>query len=353
MRVNTLTLSEKLFERYELKHNRVFHYFGLLAYYALAQVGNEKKDDVIIEKCKKYLNQYPDNFKHPQYSFEVYRVGGSAKAWMFMKGYMPHCEKELRKYAEMTLKEPLSKEGILCLKSDNRCIWIDTVSSVVPFMLFMGNILKEQRYIDFAAEQCFKSYDIFMDKTCGLLHQGKGFMENPDRISQDHWGRGNGWGYLALSEMLQYLPSDSVHWKKAEEYYIAHTDALIEHQTERGLWRQEIPHELSWYESSGTGLILYGIGIGLRLGILKEEKYRQAFENGIAALAKYCITKEYATLLSCPSCRCPGKGKEKGSVKAYLTEVMPETDERHSYGCIMLAFVEAYRNGITETEIQD
>ena len=41
---------------------------------------------------------------------------------------------------------------------------------------------------------------------------------------------------------------------------------------------------------------------------------------------------------------------ETGSVKAYLTDVYPMSDEPHSFGAVMLALVEAYRNGITEIE---
>ena len=38
--------------------------------------------------------------------------------------------------------------------------------------------------------------------------------------------------------------------------------------------------------------------------------------------------------------------------QSYLTERMPQKDEVHSYGCFMLAFVEAYKNGIYEVEIE-
>ena len=57
------------------------------------------------------------------------------------------------------------------------------------------------------------------------------------------------------------------------------------------------------------------------------------------------------TVLSCPGCLCPGQGKEKGTAKAYITEKYPQDDEVHSYGCIMFALVEAYKNGIEEIEL--
>lgn len=353
MLVNTLTAAEKVFNRYEEKHDIIQFYYGILAYYALAQAADAGKNEELLKKCKDYLDLYPDKFEHPYYNFEVYRVGGIAKAWLFNKGYMPHTADDLRKYAEITMNSPHSKEGLLSHPVYTDHVWIDTVAFVTPFMLYVGLTLGEQKYIDYAVSLCFKSYELFLDRTNGLLHQAKGFMLNPERVTPEHWSRGNGWGYVGLTELVQYLPENSEYREKAIEYYISHTDALIENQTERGLWRQEIPEELAWYESSGTGLILYGIGVGIRCGILKDEKYMEALKKGIEGLGKYCITKEYMTRISCPGCLAPGVGKDRGTVKSYLTEKFPQDDEPHSYGCIMLALVEAYKNGITEIEIPD
>lgn len=353
MLVNSLDAAVNVFNRYETKYDVIKDYYGLLAYYALAQVAEAKKDEELLKKCRDYLSLYPDEFNHPRYNFEAYRVGGNPKAWLFFKGFIPSAEKELREYAELTLGALKSEEGITSNPKDNHKIWIDTVFCITPFMLYVGLALKEQKYIDYAADICFKSYDVFMDGTNGLLHQCKGFLENQERLSADHWSRGNGWGYIPLAEMLQHLPEDSCYREKAIKYYMDHTDALLKYQTEKGLWRQEIPEELSWYESSGTGLILYGIGVGIRCGILKDERYMTAFKKGIEGIGKYCLTKEFMTKLSCPGCLCPGFGDDKGSVKAYITEKLPQNDEVHSYGCIMLALVEAYKNGITQLEIAD
>lgn len=354
MQINTIELCKKIFHRYESQHT-IEAYYGLLAYYALAQVAETVHDETLRAKCKEYLGQYPDKFPHPRYNFESYRVGGNGKAWMFFQQLAPEWEADLRKYADITMDAPVDDQGILCHPRSPEVykIWIDVVTCTTPFMLFVGLALQEEKYIDFAVDQCIKMYDCFMDKTCGLLHQAKGFMENPKWVSADHWSRGNGWGYLGLAELLRYLPAESKHRAKVEEYFIDHTDALLAHQAKNGLWRQEIPEELSWYESSGTGLILYGLGIGLRKGVLQGDKYRGAFEKGIHALAKYCLTEDFATHYSCPGCLCPGEGAEKGTVKAYLTEKAPETDEVHSYGCMMLAFLEASKNGITNVEISN
>ena len=117
MKVNTLETAIKVFNRYEEKHDIIRFYFGLLAYHGLAMAADAGKNEELINKCREYLNLYPDKFEHPYYNFEAYRAGGAAKAWLFMKGYMPEAADVLREYAEITMNSPHSKEGILLCRS--------------------------------------------------------------------------------------------------------------------------------------------------------------------------------------------------------------------------------------------
>lgn len=350
--MKTLDICSKLFHRYE-SIRKIDNYYGLLALYAFAQSSCEAKDEAQIKKCMDMLALYSDHFDHPHYNFSCYEVGGNGKAWLVYKGLWDSERGNLQKYAEKTLSAPADEQGILChpqFLPDNSKIWIDVAAAVTPFMLYAGLALKEEKYIDFATEQCFKMYEVFCDHTCGLLHQSRGFMENTNLVSHDHWSRGNGWGYLALTELVAHLPHDSKHRPKAEKYFKELSEALVHFQTGKGVWRQEITCEYAWDEASGTGLITYGLGVGLRLGLLDREHFQKPFEKAINAIRKLFITDDCSTLMSCRGCLCPGEGAVKGTVKAYLTEVYPVSDEPHSFGCLMLAMLEAHRNGIEEIE---
>ena len=117
------------------------------------------------------------------------------------------------------------------------------------------------------------------------------------------------------------------------------------------MWRQEIPLDLSYEETSGTGLILYGLGAGLRTGLLDEATFRPAFERGIRGLVDVAINPDFSTNNSCSPCLCPGEGDEKGTVRAYVTLRLPSRNEHHGFGPIMYALLEAHRNGITEIDV--
>lgn len=185
-----------------------------------------------------------------------------------------------------------------------------------------------------------------MDESCGLLHQCRGFIESDRRkCSEDHWSRGNGWGYMALAELVRYLPADSPHRSKAERIFTDLSLAFLRWQASGGLWRQELTSQAAWEESSGSALILYGLGVGLRTGLLDRGLFWKPYQNGLAGLLR-CINPDYSTENSCPGCLCPGDG----TIQAYITEKQPEHDEHHSFGAFMLALVEAHRNGFTDSE---
>lgn len=346
-----LETSKNLFGRYERLYH-VVNYYGLFALYGLAQTAVESKDREVLEKCLSMLGKYPDQIEHPYYNFDAYEAGGNGKAFLAYQGYFENDLEMIHRYAEKTMNAPVDSNGILCYPTcpEQEKIWIDVVTAVTPFMLFAGLALKEEKYIDFAAEQCFKMYELLLDTTCGLLHQSKGFMPDPVLLSHDHWSRGNGWGYLGLTELVAHLPADSKHRKKAEKYFKDLSKALIRYQNEKGTWRQEITWDYSWVESSGTGLFAYGLGVGLRTGILDRETYEVPFAKAINGIVNYFINENYSTNMGCSGCCAPGSGEEKGTIKAYLTEVYPMSDEPHSFGALMLALVEAHRNGITEVE---
>lgn len=346
--MNPLYIAQKLYERYE-HEEEVKHYYGVLAIYSLVQVAEEKEDPLLLEKCRRILARFPEHIEHPHYNFPSYRIGGIAKAYAFMRGLASEAEREVREYAEEMLTATRDKKGIMSLPREPEAekIWIDVATAVTPYLLYAGLALHEPRYIDEAVKQTLLMIEEFRNPDNGLLHQCKNFIA-PGVYSEDHWGRGNGWGYFPLAELVRWLPADSAHRPAVEKAFTDLSKALLPNQSKRGLWRQEIPFSYSYEETSGTGLILYGFGVGLRLGLLDQDEYGPAFRKGVEGLNKLSINPDFSTELSCPGCLCPGEGEEKGTVQAYVTLKLPHRNEHHSFAPLILAMVEAYRNGVVD-----
>lgn len=351
--MRTLDLAVNLFHHYEAARE-VNHYYGLLAIYALAKIADADNREMTMQQAQRHLRRYPDEMRHPRYNFACYRAGGNGQAFLLMRGKNEPKADVIRQYAEETLRAPADQEGILIMPSrpEKQQIWIDVVTAVTPFMLYAGLYFQDARYVDFALHQCFAMYDALENPENHLLHQSRGFLPDPDALSMDHWSRGNGWGLVGLADIIEHLPQTHPAYPEAVRRFQRHAQALLVHQNHTGLWRQEIPEPLAWDESSGTGLILYGMGVGLRTGLLDQALYMPAFRKGIDGLVARCVNRDFSTEKSCIGCLCPGEGAQKGQPIAYITDRYAHRDEPHSFGALMLALLEAHQNGISQVAWQ-
>ena len=336
----------------EVQNPTLKNYYGVVACYGLAhlaELGGEGSEE--MEMAKDVLKNYAERINHPGYNFPSYRVCGNAKARAVYMGYSDEVE-TVREYADEMLTATRNAMGIISRPraGHHEKIWIDAATAVTPFLVFAGRIFNEQKYYDEAVKQTIMMYDAFMDSENGLLHQAQGFCDgySPAKISEDHWSRGNGWGLFPLAELVEHLPKDHPEYQKVVNYYINHVNALLPYQSENGLWRQEITLESyhgleSYEETSGTGLIAYAIGVGIRTGVLDRKTYFPVLNHAIMGLKKVSIGENYDIYNSCPSCLSPGDG----SIFAYLS-LIPPVNENHGAGPVVMALAEAHRCGLIE-----
>ena len=191
-----------------------------------------------------------------------------------------------------------------------------------------------------AVDETLQLFKILADKKTGLLHQGRGF-NGRGSVSEDNWSRGNGWGSLAIATLLRDLPKN--HSARGEVAAVAKAFFLsvIRHQDKGGLWHQEMTDATSFTETSGSSLLLYGLGIMLDKGLL-EKKYLQNFINGLNSLTAY-VAGDGGVSHACYSCLCPRKGRKED----YVNHVWVYSDP-HSFGPVVLALAQAVKMGITQ-----
>ncbi len=341
--MDVLKAAVHLYNHYEAIAE-VKYYYGLLAIYGLCRTAEVAEDQALLERCQRLLRPFlRGEVEHKRINFQLYRVGGIASAYMLMQGHLPGAAEPMQIEAERLINEaPRDRLGIFCHVRcpEEQRIWIDVAMAVTPYLLFAGLALQRPDYVDEAVAQTVMMYDDLLDRECGLLHQCRNFA-GPGRLSEDHWGRGNGWGYIALTELVQYLPPDSRHRAAVEKRFRDLTQAMVKHQTDSGMWRQEIPDPTSYEEASATGLIAYGLGVGLRLGILPAEM-RRHFLLALKGIAG-CIGADGAIRNVCIGCCYPG------DLAAYKAREK-KTDDPHGFGPAMLACAEAALHGIREIE---
>lgn len=224
-------------------------------------------------------------------------------------------------------------------------VFIDMAFAVTPYLLYAGLTENNTEYIDYAVFETLELFRVLKDAETGLLHQGRGFVEK-GKTSEDNWSRGNGWGALAMGCLLRDLPKNHPQRKEVERQGKEFFLNLLKYQDENGLWHQEITEHTSYVETSGSGLVLYGLGLAIESGVLSK-KYRSHFEKGLRGLAAYVDT-DGSVSNGCWSCLCPNKGTKEDYINHPWFY-----NESHAFGPVVLAFAQAVKMGISEISLEN
>lgn len=332
---NGIEIARKAYDRHTEVHG-IRHYFGILSMHGQARLSQITGDANDLDKVREALLPFVRGERAFHCNFPNYQCGGLGAAYLLWKGHLPEAEDTVHFYAEEIMNDaPRDPDGILCMISDpnRRQVWIDVSFAVTPFLLFAGLTFGEDSYIEEAFQQTRKMVELFRDPENGLLHQCRDFC-GPGKISEDHWSRGNGWGMLGLTELVGCLPDDDPRRPASEALFTDLVKACLNVQDHNGMWHQELTAKESYVETSGTGLILYGLGIGIEKGILGDD-IRPAYEKGLQGYRQY-ITDAGDVFHTCRGCLCPGEGR----IIDYMARA-PEHNDPHSFGPVTLAFGQA------------
>lgn len=319
-------------------------YPGTLLLQGMSELASHRADDALLKRTVALYKKFTTQEIKGRGSFISYEVGGSGAAFLRQRGLTSELDGQVAEAAKrMVEKQARSGEGLLVpswVVAEKDQIFIDIAFAVTPYLLYAGLAEKNATYIDLAIFETLELFRILRDSKTGLLRQGRGFQVKGG-ISEDNWSRGNGWGAVGLAALVRDLPA--AHPKRAEVEALARDfyAAVLRHQNPVGLWHQEMSDPFSYTETSGSGLLLYGLGVMLERGVV-DQKHRADLVRGLAALPAY-IAADGSVGHACIGCLCPGQG-----IKAdYKTRPWAQNDA-HAFGPIVLAYAQAVKLGIRE-----
>jgi len=338
-------LARRVFRRHQKLHP-MEHYTGILSMQAMARLALATGSAEDLDLAREALLPFVRGERQVKGNFVVYDSGGNGAALLHFHGKLPEATDALEEKAAAQAAAPRDPNGIFCRPSERERpqnkIWIDTAFAVTPFFLHCGLAFDRDDYVEDAVHQTLKMREIFLDDACGLVHQGLNF-NGPGVISQDHWSRGNGWGLLALAELVDGLPESHPRRKECEAAFVDWLKACLELQDpEEGLWRQEMTltgKRDTYIETSGSGLILFALGVAIERGLMPEARPR--WEKGLAGLLEYVRISDGSVYHCCTGCCCP----EDGSIAAFIKKP-PVFNDNHAFGPVILVLAQAVRLGV-------
>ncbi len=274
-----------------------------------------------------------------------YSIGGTAMAQMAFWGHDAYAAKVIEVADSMYRTQPRNRDEVMVppwpadkLQPDG--MFIDMVFAATPFLLYAGLLSGRQEWVDYAAWMTLKTFEALRDSDSGLVHQARGVLRLAEgEIRRDCWSRGNGWGSIALAALMRDLPVDNPYYGAVRHLAADYFTAVLRYQDTDGLWHQEMTFPDNWQETSGSALLLYGIGTAIDCGILPATG-KAAFVKGLEGLLAY-IDADGNVASTCGGCLAVGDS----SKETYALQV-PYWNERHAFGPVMLALSAATRLGI-------
>ena len=321
-------------------------YEGSLLLQGMCELALASGDVSLRKEAEEILRQFGTGEIRGGGSFISYEAGGSGAAFLAYHG-TDMLKRQVAEAADrMMRQQSRSGERLMVpdwISKEKDQVFIDMAFAVTPYLLYAGLIEDNDDYIDMAVEETVGLFGILHDAESGLIHQGRGFVKK-GQTSEDCWSRGNGWGAVGLGALAVDLPRYHPRRKEVDALIRQFYSNVVKYQDAQGLWHQEMTDPTYYPETSGTGLLLYGMGKAIEAKILGG-KYLTAFKKGIQGLAAY-VADDGSVANACWSCLCPKQGT-KADYKNHPTYL----NDDHAFGPVVLACAQALRLGVANIDL--
>lgn len=231
-------------------------------------------------------------------------------------------------------------------------IWLDGLYMASPFLAQYAVTFDRPDLIDDVVNQFLICAEMTYDFDTGLYYHAwdeskKQRWANPiTGHSPNFWGRSIGWWYMALVDVLDYIPVD--HPQRGELISIIQglAETLPKYQDETGLWYQVLDQgdrEGNYLEASVSSMFMYAYAKAVNKGYI-DTKYRAVAEKAYDGLMNTLMVENAdGTLTLTKCCAVGGLGGNPyrdGSFEYYINERIRDNDTKATgpfiMGCLQL-----------------
>ena len=315
-------------------------------------------------KDKKYLNfsQYYEDYRVSEdgtilgYNKLAWNLDGVNPAKNLITLYEITKNKKYRKGAyrvfQQLLGQPRTKEGNFWHKQVyTNQVWLDGLYMALPFYMEYDVLYNNSRNIGDIYAQFSNVKEIMRDKETGLYYHGydssreMNWADKKTGLSQNFWLRSLGWLSMALLDsLIKASDKNSENWNSLEKMFIDLIDSMLKFQDEEtGMGGQvpNFPHRgQNYLETTGSAMYSYSLLKGFKLGILKDEKYKEAGQKAFEGICKKYLRKRDGKYYLGGCCSVAGLSQDRdGSFEYYMREKVVENDAK-GIGPLILAYVE-------------
>ena len=226
-------------------------------------------------------------------------------------------------------------------------MWLDGLYMASPFMAQYGAEFNKPEWIDEAVKQFRLCHEHTYDAKTGLYHHAWDESKNQRWAnpktghSPNFWGRSIGWWFMAMVDVLDFVPENHPGRADLIGYIKGLAEALPKYQDKDGLWYQVIDQptrEGNFPEASVTTQCMYGYAKAVNRGYI-DIKYSAIAEKALQGLKdKLLVETPDGTLSLTRCCQVGGLGGNPyrdGSFEYYIGEKMRDNDAKATGPLIM------------------
>jgi unsaturated rhamnogalacturonyl hydrolase len=226
-------------------------------------------------------------------------------------------------------------------------IWLDGLYMASPFLAQYGQTFNKPEWIDEAVKQFTICQKNTYDSKTGLYHHAWDESKsqrwaNPETgHSPNFWGRSIGWWYMAMVDVLDFIPENHPGRTSIIGWIQGLAETLPKYQDKNGLWYQVLDQptrEGNYPEASVTTQFMYSYAKAVNKGYL-DKKYREVAEKAFNGLKKeLLIENPDGTLTLTRCCQVGGLGGNPyrdGSFEYYINEKIRDNDAKATGPLIM------------------
>lgn len=179
--------------------------------------------------------------------------------------------------------------------------WVDEIYMVGLAQTYLSQATNDSKYseIDLASylfyrKEFFNVDDLLWYRDAKYVHESDNPLGQSTNGKKVYWGRGNAWVYVSLAQRMEYMDHDDPAYEVYKNDFLMMSEGLKRVVREDGVWNPNLgdPNDYPGKEMTGTGGFLYGMSMGIRLGLLDAKTYIPVVQKAYDTITSMCIRED-------------------------------------------------------------
>lgn len=316
--------------------------------------GDKKYLDYVIAWADTLIN---DKGEIHEYKVETYNIDYINPGKVLFEVYRQTGNKKYKLAMDRLVKQmsnhPRTLEGAFWHKLIyQHQIWLDGLYMGSPYLAEYAITFNKPEWIDDVMNQFLTCAKHTYDWKTGLYYHAwdesrtQRWADPVTGKSPNFWGRSIGWWYMALVDILDFIPENHPQRGEILKMINGLAGTLPKYQDKTGLWYQVLDKgdkEGNYLEASVSSMFMYSYAKAVNKGYI-DPKYREVAEKIYDGLMNTLIVKNADGTLSLTKC-CSvgglgGRPYRDGSFEYYISEPVRDNDAKATgpfiMGCLEL-----------------